>query len=50
MAFNKLIFKFEQLQERGRDLFRTLSNIYDGVYCENSKGVLAINHFHKQSP
>ena len=28
-------------------IFRTLPNIYEGIYCENSSSLRAVNYFHK---
>ena len=31
-----------------RDLFRNISSIYDGAFCENNKRLKPVDHFHKE--
>ena len=41
------IQRHQTLQRHYRDVFRTMSNIKDGVFRKNSSRLFAVNYFHK---
>ena len=45
MQNQKMSYTFPISNHRG--VFRTLSNIEDGAFCENCQRCLAVNYFHK---
>ena len=43
-------YEGSQSSECNRGGRRTQSNIYDGVFCQHSKQLLAVNYFRKKAP